>query len=122
MLTFSRKHNKPIFIAEATPVLETEGLFFDADLKKEVIAQRAWQQWFTPFFRTLEDNQDVIKAFSYINADWSSQPMWLLNTTFQKVDSRLQVSQLLTEKWNAEMAKPRYLNSFPELFSILNNK
>ena len=122
MLTFSRKHHKPIFIAEATPVLETEGLFFDTDLKKEVIAQRTWQQWFTPFFRTLEDSQDVIKAFSYINANWSLQPMWLNNPTFQKVDSRLQISRLLTEKWKTEMAKPRYLQSSPDLFSILENE
>lgn len=43
MLTFARKHNKPVFIAEASPTLQTDNLFFDTDLKKERIAKRTWQ-------------------------------------------------------------------------------
>lgn len=112
-------HNKPVFIAEATPTLQTDNLFFDTDLKKEIIAKRAWQQWFVPFLKTLNDNKDVIKAFSYINTDWSSQPMWINNDTFQQVDSRIQVSPFISEKCNAEIKNPRYLKPSDTLFDYL---
>ncbi|MEL6304157.1 MAG: hypothetical protein AAFQ20_05145, partial [Bacteroidota bacterium] len=58
------------------------------------------------------------KGFSYINADWSSQPMWITNPVFQKVDARLQVNQYISERWKSEMEKARYLhaNDVSELF------
>lgn len=120
MLIFARKHNKPVFIAEASPVMQTDNLFFDTDLKKEIIAQRVWQKWFAPFIKTLHDNKDVIKAFSYINTNWSVEPMWIINPTFQQVDSRIQVSEFISEKWKEEMYKPRYLKPTPELWRYLN--
>jgi len=119
MLTFARRHGKPVFIAEASPVLETDNLFFDTDLKKEVIAQRAWQNWFVPFIATLNQNKDVIKAFSYINVNWSAQPMWVTNPTFQQVDSRIQMSEFITQKWKEEMYRPRYLKPTTNLWNQL---
>ncbi|MFT5892275.1 MAG: hypothetical protein ACI9Y7_002385 [Dokdonia sp.] len=119
MLTFARRHHKPVFIAEASPTLQTDNLFFDTDLKKEIIAKRAWQQWFVPFLKTLNENKDIIKAFSYINADWSSQPMWINNDTFQQVDARIQMSPFISEKWEEEMRNPRYLKPSDTLFDYL---
>lgn len=121
MITFAKKHNKPVFIAEASPTLEKEGLFFDTDLKKDKIAQAAWNKWFVPFFKTINDNQDVIKAFNYINSNWSEQPMWLNNATFQKVDSRIQKSEFITKKWKEELSKSRYLRPTRELWRTLIN-
>ncbi len=121
MLTFARKHHKPVFIAEASPVLQMDNLYFDTDLKKESVARRVWQDWFEPFIRTLREHQDVIKAFSYINVNWSVQPMWVNNPTFQKVDSRIQVSPFISEKWKKEMAKPRYLKPTPKLWRQLEH-
>ena len=121
MLTFARKHQKPVFVAEASPTLEIDNLYFDTDLKKEAIAQRTWKQWFIPFINTLNEHKDVIKAFSYINANWSAQPMWKMNPTFQKVDSRIQESPYISEKWKAEMANPRYLKASDTLISYLQN-
>lgn len=111
MITFARKHKKPVFIAEATPVREMDNLFFDSDLKKDKIAQLMWQIWFEPFFKTIEENKDVVKAFSYINSDWSSQAMWINNPVFQQVDSRIQVSEYISEKWIEELSKPKYINA-----------
>ena len=122
MLTFARKHRKPVFIAEASPVLQIDNLYFDTDLKKEAVATRAWNDWFVPFIRTLYEHQDVIKAFSYINTNWSVQPMWITNPTFQKVDSRIQVSQYISKKWTEEMTKPRYLKSTPALWRLLEGE
>jgi len=119
MLTFARKHNKPVFIAEATPVMETEGLFLKAQLTNAEVAKRMWQKWFLPFFKTINDNRDVIKAFSYINVNWPSQPMWINNPVFQKVDSRLQMSNYVSDLWKKELSKPIYLKASDSLFQQL---
>ena len=116
MLAFARKHQKPVFIAEATPVFEMDGLYFDTRLTNPKIAERAWKQWFVPFFETIENNSDIIKAFSYINANWTAQPMWITNPVFQQVDARLQVSPFLSEKWEEKMKNPAYLQSSPALW------
>ena len=44
---------------------------------------------------------------------------------FQKVDSRIQVSEYISKKWEEEISKPRYLKSSPELWKqlgIVNSK
>ncbi|UOY06870.1 1,4-beta-xylanase [Muricauda sp. SCSIO 64092] len=120
MIVFARRHHKPVFIAEATPVRQSDNLYFDTDLKKERLEQTIWQEWFVPFFRTLEKNNDVIKAFSYINSDWSSQPMWITNPVFQKVDSRIQVSEYISRQWREEMKKPQYLHATKGLWNGLS--
>ena len=58
MLIFARKHNKPVFIAEATPVMEDDGLFFDTDLSNPKIAKQVWDAWFVPFIKTINQNID----------------------------------------------------------------
>ncbi|MEO1652519.1 MAG: 1,4-beta-xylanase [Bacteroidota bacterium] len=119
MLTFARKHGKPVFIAEASPVMQTDNLYFDAELIKEALAKTVWQKWFVPFIQTLNENKDVVKAFSYINVNWPGQPMWVANPTFQKVDSRIQVSDYVSQRWKKEMEKERYLKSRPDLWQLL---
>ena len=119
MLTFARKHNKPVFIAEATPVIENDGLFFNAQLSNPKMAKRMWQQWFLPFFKTINENKDIIKAFSYINMNWPSQPMWINNPVFQKVDSRIQISEYVSQLWREELSKPQYLKASDSLFTKL---
>ncbi|MEM8764325.1 MAG: 1,4-beta-xylanase [Bacteroidota bacterium] len=111
MIHFARKHKKPVFIAEATPVRQVENLYFETNLKDETSGPKIWKAWFEPFFAILEQNSDVIKAFSYINADWSSQPMWITNPVFQKVDARLQVNEYIGKKWKTEMERTRYLHA-----------
>ncbi len=119
MIHFARQHNKPVFIAEATPVLENDGLFFKAQLKDSVVAKRMWYQWYQPFFETINNNKDVVKAFSYINANWPSQPMWINEPTFQNVDARIQVSPFVSKQWTDELAKPNYIKAQNDLFVYL---
>lgn len=118
MLIFARKHNKPVFISEATPVRQIDNLYFDSDLKKSTLDDVIWKHWFVPFFEVIQENSDVIKAFSYINSDWSSQPMWINNPTFHKVDSRLQMSTYISQKWKKEMENSRYLHASDEVWNI----
>ncbi len=120
MLTFARKHKKPVFIAEAAPVFEEGNLYFDTRLTNPKIAETAWTKWFVPFLETLYHNSDVIKAFGYINANWSAQSMWKTNPVFKKVDSRIQASDFISRKWKKEMAKPKYLKPNAKLWQRLN--
>ena len=63
MLSFARKHQKLVFIAEATPKLSIDGLYFNSRLDNPNVAYEAWEQWFTPFFKTINDNKDAHKDF-----------------------------------------------------------
>ncbi len=122
MLTFARKHNKPVFIAEATPVRQMENLYFETDLKKETQAEAIWEEWYVPFFKTIKNNSDVIKAFSYINTDWYAQPMWITNPVFKNVDSRLQMSKYISKKWTEEIQKSHYLHAENVLWNELSKE
>lgn len=121
MIAFARRHHKPVFIAEATPVAEKNGKFYNSRLPYPKVAEELWQNWFEPFFETVHSNADVVKAISYINIDWYSQPMWMNNPLFKKVDSRLQVNEKIAEKWKTEISSPRYLKPTPELWHRLYN-
>lgn len=121
MLDFARKHNKPVIIADATPVIQDGDLYFKSDLKDPLNAERVWHQWFVPFFETLNDNKDVIKAFSYTNSNWSSYTIWQLYPQFKNVDSRIQMSDFVSENWKKEIEKLHYLKPDAELWDQLNN-
>jgi hypothetical protein len=111
MIKFARSKGKPVFIAESTPVFQQGNTFLDADIKKPEIAKKIWDEWFTSFFRTIEENSDVVKAFSYINVDWYAQSMWKDNVTFQQCDSRIQKSDYVSGHWQVKMAESKYINA-----------
>ena len=124
MISFARKHGKPVFIAEATPTISTKTVKTNGKTKKTILsnpkqAAKAWEQWFIPFFKTIHENPDVVKAVSYINCNWKSHPMWFDNPTFQHVDARLQTSQKISKKWLEETSKDTYLKASPKLFDQL---
>lgn len=114
MIEFARIKNKPVFIAEATPTIGTETVKTTGQTKELILsnqtqAEEAWEKWFVPFFNTIHENEDVIKAISYINCNWKSHEMWLKNPTFQYVDARLQTNPWVMEKWNKEINSGRYI-------------
>ncbi|MFA9390829.1 MAG: glycoside hydrolase family 26 protein [Prolixibacteraceae bacterium] len=124
MITFARKHKKPVFIAELTPCFqEGDSIFYDTDMDHPETAEKIWDEWMTNFFSLINENSDVIKAFSYINVDWPSQAMWINNPYFNQVDSRIQQSEYVSKNWLNEISSERYLKPDKDLFSILwNNK
>jgi hypothetical protein len=126
MVEFARRHDKPVFIAEATPTISSETDKFDGNTKETVLsnpeqAEEAWKHWFTPFFTTIDNNPDVIKAVSYINCHWKSRPMWQVNPTFKRIDARLQSSPFIHQKWKEEVSKDKYIHSFEGLYSSLKH-
>lgn len=127
MIEFARKKGKPVFIAEATPAIASPTVKSDGKTKETILsnpeqAEEAWYKWFVPFFKTIHDNPDVVKAFNYINCHWKANPMWYENKSFQDIDARLQVNPDIAERWNEEMAKPTFLKSSPELWDMLWNE
>jgi hypothetical protein len=126
---FAEKKVKPVFICEATPTSTdwkndpkgNTGLTKQMILSNPEEAKMAWEEWFTPFFKTINDNPKTIKAISYINANWRIRPRWKANGTFKNIDARLQLSDFITKKWNEETNKDKYLKASPELFDKLYN-
>ena len=126
MIEFARKRGKPVFIAEATPTITDPsgkpGKTKEIILSNPKQAEEAWEEWFTPFFKTIHDNPDVVKAVSYINCHWNEHPMWESNPTFQDVDARLHINKSIAKKWKEETSKSTYLKASPSLFLQLNKK
>lgn len=124
MIEFARLKGKPVFIAEATPSISTatthtNGKTQPMDLANPDHANKAWSLWFEPLFHTIEQNEDIVKAVSYINANWKIRPMWKENPTFQETDARLHLSEKISEKWREKMSHTRYLKAEDGLFDIL---
>ncbi len=120
MLDFARAHQKPVFLAEATPiVLDSAKQSLPIDLANEEQAQQAWDEWFVPFFRTIHDNPDLVKAVSYINCHWKAHAMWKENDYFKGIDARLHLSPMISKKWRAETQDSRYLQASEVLFEEL---
>lgn len=116
MINFARQHGKPVFIAEATPTISSETCKFDGVTQETILsnqaqAEEAWEKWFVPFFNTIDDNPDVVKAVSYINCNWLAHEMWKENPTFKRIDARLQTNEWISSKWNEQVSKPKYLKA-----------
>jgi hypothetical protein len=127
IIDFATQKGKPVFIAEATPTVTdfvndpngNTGLTKEMILSNPDQALLAWNEWFTPFFKTVNENPKKVKAISYINANWKDKPMWKTNLTFKGIDSRIQLSSYVSDKWNEEIAKPKYLKPSETLFEKL---
>ncbi|MFY0687901.1 MAG: hypothetical protein JXQ90_12080 [Cyclobacteriaceae bacterium] len=124
MVEFARSKGKPVFIAEATPTLtdEANGGTIELILSNPDQAEVAWQEWFVPFFKLIDDNPETIKAISYINANWLSRPMWKENPTFMGVDARLHTNEDIMTKWQEVIGQDKYIKSDPNLFDYLKGK
>jgi len=87
------KHGKPVMIAESTPryvgVLE---------------GKTSWDKWFGPYFELIHKSPGI-KAFCYINWDWTQHPHWK-----NWGDARLQQNKDVADLYRQEMALPLYLH------------
>lgn len=124
MIQFAKDHNKPLFIAEASPVmLDANGVSKNLDLTQNPAAALAWKEWFIPFFRTVHNNPGIIKAIHYINSPWKKRPMWQHNIFFKNIDARITKSDSMKVWWLKETNQDQYLKASDTLFNYLwNNK
>ncbi|KAL7559195.1 hypothetical protein ACA910_013201 [Epithemia clementina (nom. ined.)] len=87
---------KPIMIAESTPFRGIDHL------------NDPWNDWFVPVLQFIESHSDDIAMWSYINADWDSQPLWH-NVGFG--NSRLASNATVMKSWYQHVySNPRFLS------------
>ncbi len=127
ILEFSRDEKLPVMVAElSAQYYDTEEgnfhPFNTLDQPEFLGGEGIWNRFFRdqliPF---LEENDDIIRIISYINADWQSQPHWEWPTAGAGFwgDTRLEVDPFLTQKWNEYINNGNFLHGGPNLLSDL---
>lgn len=93
LLSLAHQHRKPVMIGESTP--HTVGVHG---------GRASWDGWFAPYFQLIRDYPNI-KAFCYINWDWSHFPQWQ-----DWGDARLQQNPVVADLYRREMTCPLYLH------------
>ena len=106
-LDFARAHGKPVFIAESAPV---------GNYLSVADGPSVWQTWFEPYIDHIRQNLDVVKAISYINCYWESQPMWIGRNWG---DTRIQANAYIHYRWNELMYDPVFVNGDDAVFESI---
>lgn len=96
-LNGAQTHSKPVIIGETTP--RNVGV---------LNGQQSWDQWFAPFFTFIHSHPEV-KAFSYINWNWSQFPQWA-----NWGDARLEMNAIVGNAFANEMDSLQYLHASSE--------
>lgn len=113
LVGFARQHQKPFFVAEATPQGFDlgDGTYSQNGAERmPVAATVSYEQWFEPFFDFVHQHSDVIRGVTYINSDWDTQASWAppyRNGYFG--DSRVQADPEIERRWLAELANPSWI-------------
>jgi len=116
VIRFARIKRKPVIIAEASPQGYDIGAMTQANISplwdgtsgeglRQMNENQVWKDWFMPFFDYIRNNADVIKAVSYINADWDSQGLW--SAPYPNGywgDSRVQGNIGISRRWLLEIS------------------
>ena len=116
LVQFARLKQKPLLIAEASP----QGYDLTAMTKANIspvwdgiagqnvrrkTAAEVWREWYEPFFKFIRNNRDVIRAVSYINADWDAQDLWgVPYSNGYWGDSRVQMNPEISKLWSREVS------------------
>ena len=125
VVTFARNENKPLLIAESAPQRYDIGALtysntINANDRLPRTAMQIWNEWFQPYFSFITQNNDVIKAVAYINADWDNQSRWgPPYTEGYWGDTRVEANSTIRSRWLDEVTASRWLNASPDLFDIL---
>jgi hypothetical protein len=90
------KHQKPVMIGESTPRF--------VGVHK---GDSSWNEWYRPFFNIIRQHPHI-KAFCYINWDWSRYKQW-----HNWGDARIEENETVRKKYLREMQSPLYLHGNP---------
>ncbi len=123
ILSESRKRNKPVLLAETTPMKWNigKGLYYPNYLlhSETRTAQQIWDGWHQPMIDFIKANSDVIAAWHYIAADWSKDDQWKWAFTFTNCDARPWASPEFLAIWNERMTQPPFIHASAGLFEQL---
>ena len=120
MVDFSRARGLPVMIAESTPQGYDIGggqncnisPVWDGTAATNCVAKspnQIWDEWFVPFFGFIHANSDVIKAVSYINANWNAQGLW--DSPYEQGywgDTRVEANSTILNNWNSELGNSNF--------------
>ena len=87
------QHGKPVMIPESCPSLSGGGTAHDPQ----------WELYFTPYFALFQAHPNL-KAFVYLNLDWTQDPFW------NWPDTRIQINEYIRGHYETEMTSPRYIH------------
>lgn len=90
-LDSAKSHNKPIMIGESTPRT--------IDINED---KNAWSEWYLQYFSFIESNPEI-KAFCYINRNWSEFPKWA-----NWGNARLENNKTVADKFIAQLQSSLY--------------
>jgi len=91
----ARTKGKPVYLSETS----AKDVNISNDSQDGI---NDWNNWFAKFFGFIDVHKEI-KGFAYINANWPTNA----NTWG---DARIQNSQYVSEKYRAEMRKPKYIH------------
>jgi acetyl esterase/lipase len=92
-------HGKPVTIAESAPCRY--------DLSDPSQAERAWTEWFVPYFRVIAERSEI-KWIHLISYDWT-RARYYRDTGWRNND--LTADPVLLKRLIEELSKPRYLHA-----------
>lgn len=116
MMSEARARNKPVLLAEVSPVEFNvgESAFYPLLTRAgEVLdPNELWARWWQPMFDFIAANLDVIGGFAYIANDWQSDSLWGTNPFFWNCDARVWANDTILDLWtqavsNAAFVEPR---------------
>ena len=127
---FARNHNKPLFINESSPQrYQIAELTYSNDAangqnKQSKTADTIWDEWYQPYFDFINDENNNVKAITYINADWDSQTRWNPNDGIGNPegywgDSRVQANEAIKQRWLEATNTEQFHQASDELFDLL---
>lgn len=79
-----------------------------------------WNEWYVPYFDFINNNDDVIKAITYINADWDSQGLW--DAPYEQGywgDTRIQVNSTIENNWVNQIMQSGWIHGSGNLNNII---
>jgi len=123
ILSESRKRGKPVLLAETTPIKynigETAHYPFCLGKPRKISAQAIWDGWHQPMIDFIRANIDVIGAWHYIAADWSTDSNWKCIPAFINCDARPWANPQFLQIWNKHMNSAPFLQASESLFRDL---
>ncbi len=112
VIEFARDRAKPVMIAESSPQGYDLAQKFNANISpvwdgpqksdiRELSDLEMWEAWYAPLFQYMTENDDVIRALAYINANWDAQARWgEPHAEGYWGDSRLQANPEIARRFN----------------------
>ena len=111
-LRFAREREKPVYLNE----LSARHVWI-TPFRPGVDSTHGsvdWEFWFEPFFEFLDDHPNI-KAFNYINLDWSQIERWE-----HWGDARLQINEYIRNHWIGALSDERYIHSGYDISQVVS--